>query len=65
MLSLAPSSASAQGENGNVLIYSGTTGYRHEGGSQAIPPNGETTGAVAADPGSAHRRGLQQRLSDL
>ena len=48
MLALAPPSASAQGENGNVLIYSGTTGYRHEGGSQAIPPNGEATGAVAA-----------------
>jgi Trehalose utilisation/Glucose / Sorbosone dehydrogenase len=50
MLSLAPSSASAQGETGNVLIYSGTTGYRHsdDGGGQAIPPNGEATGAVAA-----------------
>ena len=48
MLALVPPSASAQGENGNVLIYSGTTGYRHEGGSQAIPPNGEATGAVAA-----------------
>ena len=50
VLALAPSSASAQGESGNVLIYSGTTGYRHsdDGGGQAIPPNGEATGAVAA-----------------
>jgi plastocyanin len=47
LIALYPSPASAQ-ENGKVLIYSGTTGYRHEGGSQAIPPNGEATGAVAA-----------------
>ena len=65
MLALAPPSASAQGENGNVLIYSGTTGYRHEGGSQAIPPNGEATGAVAAIQEALTAAGYTQRLPDL
>ena len=32
MLALAPSSASAQGEGKHVLIYTGTTGFRHTDG---------------------------------
>ncbi|MDA0180604.1 PKD domain-containing protein [Solirubrobacter phytolaccae] len=35
---LAPAAASAQTESAKVLIYSGTTGYRHAGTSEAIQP---------------------------
>ena len=36
--SLAPATASAQGETAKVLIYSGTTGYRHANATEAIQP---------------------------
>ena len=35
---LAPATASAQGETAKVLIYSGTTGYRHANATEAIQP---------------------------
>ena len=35
---LAPAAASAQGDTAKVLIYSGTTGYRHANSSEAIQP---------------------------
>src|SRR5690349_24849331 len=35
---IAPAAASAQGETAKVLIYSGTTGYRHANGGEAIQP---------------------------
>ncbi|WP_170179091.1 OmpL47-type beta-barrel domain-containing protein [Solirubrobacter pauli] len=35
---LAPATAAAQGETAKVLIYSGTTGYRHANGGEAIQP---------------------------
>ena len=33
---IAPAAASAQGETAKVLIYSGTTGYRHANGGEDI-----------------------------
>ncbi len=35
---LAPAAASAQGDTAKVLIYSGTTGYRHANATEAIQP---------------------------
>ena len=35
---LAPAAASAQGDTAKVLIYSGTTGYRHANSGEAIQP---------------------------
>ena len=57
---LAPAVASAQGDTAKVLIYSGTTGYRH-----ANSRRGDPTRGGGADPGQAGRGRRHQRLPDV
>ena len=53
---LAPATASAQGETAKVLIYSGTTGYRHANCDRGDPARGGGADPVQAAGGGHHER---------